>query len=129
MTLSFKKLNDYTEKVTGKGYNAQDISIDDLLSVASYLGMLKFRRTYDFNTDLMHLSSEISEVFEEWRDGRTFNEFYYKKDKHGREKPEGIPIELADVIIKALGIAEKYDIDLTTAIQIKLSYIAGKDDK
>ena len=46
--------------------------------------------------DLCH--SELSEALEEYRNGRELNEIYYSNGN----KPEGIPIKLADVIIRIL---------------------------
>lgn len=64
--------------------------------------------------------SELSEALEEYRDGRQSNEIYYKFDDP--KKPEGIPIELADCVIRILDIAQAYGIDLQQAIEIKHEY-------
>ncbi|MBC8590632.1 hypothetical protein [Wansuia hejianensis] len=58
--------------------------------------------------------SELSEALEEYRDGRLPNEIYYNGDK-----PEGIPIELADVIIRILDYCGKEKIDIGKALNIK----------
>ena len=65
---------------------------------------------------LMH--SELSEVIEEYRNGRGLTETYYD-NKH---KPCGIPSELADIIIRALAVCGRYDIDLETALIEKMDY-------
>ena len=37
-------------------------------------------------------------------------------------KPEGVPSELADIVIRALDFADLHDIDLGAAIEGKLAY-------
>lgn len=66
--------------------------------------------------------SELSEALEEHRNGHEPTEIYYTKDKDGNDKPEGIPTELADVIIRVMDICGHYGIDLAKAIIQKHSY-------
>lgn len=66
--------------------------------------------------------SEVSELFEEYRNGHEINEVYYRPDKKGIDKPEGIPVELADIVIRVMHFAEYHNIDLDKAIQIKDKY-------
>lgn len=61
--------------------------------------------------------SELSEALEEWRNKKPYNENYYI-DK----KPEGIPSELADVIIRILDMVAFYNIDIDKAIAEKHEY-------
>lgn len=53
--------------------------------------------------NLIH--SEVAEALEELRDGHGVTEIYFKTEKP--EKPEGFPIELADVAIRAADYAGK----------------------
>lgn len=62
--------------------------------------------------------SELSEVLEEWRDGRGVNEVYL--DEGG--KPCGIPIEYADVLIRIADTCQHYGIDLGAALCAKMAY-------
>jgi len=62
--------------------------------------------------------SELSEALEEHRTGHKTNETYYRSDG----KPEGIPSELADVVIRILDICGYLNIDLEAAIIEKMRF-------
>lgn len=61
------------------------------------------------------IHSELSEALEEYRNERGPTEIYYREDG----KPEGIPVELADAVIRIRDTAESLGIDLEEAISIK----------
>ena len=61
--------------------------------------------------------AELSEALEEYRDKHSVNEIYFNDGK-----PEGIPVEMADVIIRILDWAESCDIDMEEAMRIKHEY-------
>lgn len=67
---------------------------------------------------LMH--SELSEALEEHRNGKTPTEVYYNDNKP--EKPEGIPVELADCIIRIFDFCGLYGIDLEEVLKTKMEY-------
>lgn len=71
---------------------------------------------------LMH--SELSEALEEYRNGHGPQEIYYNEQKPS--KPEGIPIELADCVIRIFDFCGLYDIDLEQALRIKMEYNATR---
>lgn len=70
------------------------------------------------------IHSELSEALEEYRAGRAFNEVYFEKPPEGvgPQKPCGISVELADAIIRIADICEKFDINLTEVIRLKMGY-------
>ena len=67
---------------------------------------------------LMH--SELSEALEEHRNGKLPTEIYYNEAKPG--KPEGIPVELADCVIRIFDFCGLYGIDLEEVIALKMQY-------
>ena len=69
---------------------------------------------------LMH--SEISEALEDYRSGRVYNQIYWESPEAKHPKPCGIPIELADVVIRIADFCGIHDIDLQEAIRIKQAY-------
>ncbi len=66
---------------------------------------------------LMLINTELAEAAEEYRNHHGVNETYYVDGK-----PEGIPIELADVAIRLLDACAYYGINLQEAINIKMAY-------
>lgn len=66
--------------------------------------------------------SELSEALEEHRNGHKSKEVYFNADAKKGLKPEGIPIELADCMIRILDYCGKEKIDIETAINIKHEY-------
>lgn len=64
---------------------------------------------------LMH--SELSEALEELRNGKAPSEVYFKD-----QKPEGVPIELADVVIRIFDFCGLHNINLQAAIVTKMVY-------
>ena len=62
--------------------------------------------------------SEISEVLEEWRDGHALDEIYFGPTG----KPEGIPVEIADLMIRIADVCKHYGIPIVRAIQVKAIY-------
>jgi NTP pyrophosphatase (non-canonical NTP hydrolase) len=65
--------------------------------------------------------SELSESLEEYR---THKPMIYQ-DKAG--KPQGVLIELADVIIRILDFCGKHDLNIEEAIKMKMAYNKLRD--
>ena len=71
---------------------------------------------------LAMIHSEVSEIVDELRKGRSPDETYYGPDR----KPEGVPTELADVVLRCFDFAYVYGIDLEGAILEKHSFNADR---
>lgn len=70
----------------------------------------------DWEELMILVSSEVAEALEEWRNGKLPSESYYVQDKRGFYKPEGVPSELADVVIRILDVAAFYGLALDVRV-------------
>lgn len=77
-----------------------------------------------FSEIIALIHTEVSEAFEEYRNGHKYHEIYYPIGEYDvqSKKPEGIPIELADVVIRILDFVGREKIDLDEAIRVKMAY-------
>lgn len=80
-----------------------------------------------FGDKMMLAVSELAEALEEYRNGHATDEVYYVQDKQGNDKPEGIPIEIADCIIRLFDNCEFYNIDIVHALNLKMTYNEGRE--
>lgn len=64
---------------------------------------------------LMLVTCEVAEAMEEYRHGRHAHSII-------DGKPEGVPIELADIIIRVLDACGKYNIDIDAAVREKVEF-------
>ncbi len=62
----------------------------------------------------MLIITEVEEAHQEYENGKSINETYYLEEKP--QKPEGIPSELADIIIRILDLCGEYNIDIEKSI-------------
>lgn len=77
----------------------------------------------EVGTALMLMVTELAEAMEEHRAGRGLDEIWHQPEGHPKAgKPEGIPVELADVIIRICDLAGHHKIPLNRALREKLAY-------
>lgn len=81
----------------------------------------------NFGEKIALMTAELSEALEEYRDGHGYTEIYRKPENPA--KPEGIPVELADAIIRILDTCAAVGIDIEEAIEIKMAYNKSRSYK
>jgi NTP pyrophosphatase (non-canonical NTP hydrolase) len=104
---------------------SEDLTIKQLITESHETAKAKgwwqeWERNIPEQICLMH--SELSEVLEEYRNGMGETVIYY----NDKGKPEGIPIELADLLIRVADTCGRYGIDLEEALRIKLKFNEGR---
>ena len=96
-----------------------ELTINELVEVAHYFAASKgfWDDEPNLGEKIALIHSELSEALEEVRAGHKPDEVY---EVNG--KPEGLPIELADAVIRIADLCGYYDIDLNEAVDKKIMY-------
>lgn len=68
--------------------------------------------------------SEISEAVELFRVGKDLSDVWFVESKEtpGVQKPEGIPVEIADALIRLLEWCGSNGIDVEAVLRVKMDY-------
>lgn len=94
-------------------------TVYDLQWAALQVAHMKGFTPGDFSETAALIHSEISEAHEEYRSGHDVDDVYMS---HGGEKPEGVPVELADAVIRIMHWFQWRGLDLDAIIRMKLAY-------
>lgn len=76
--------------------------------------------------DMQLIGDEVTEAHEELRSGRAMDEQYLNGGPGKELKPEGIPSEMADVLIRILHVMGRKKVPLGTVVKGKLAYNATR---
>ena len=96
-------------------------AVDESYAVAREKGWWDSPTSVPEKLALIH--SEVSEVLEEFRNNKAMPDVYYGLNG----KPEGIPVELADILIRVFDICGRYRIDIENAYQLKTTYNRSRE--
>lgn len=101
-----------------------------------------FETDRSFGEDMILLVTEVAEAVEEFRDGHMETRYEHEGsvgkfvsakpvllDRQGNTvlgKPVGMPSELADILIRLLDTADRYDVSLYNEFERKMAYNATR---
>lgn len=110
-------------RLSGRERTVFKVTIEELLreshKTATNKGWWETGRSFPETIALAH--SELSEALEAYRDNLSFHEIYYEATDNG-PKPEGIAVELADLLIRVADTCAYYGIPIEKALLEKMAY-------
>lgn len=105
---------------SGYLFNTLDDWADLVYRTSRDKGWYEDGRTVGDVIALMH--SELSEALEEYRSGHNVKEVYFAVDADGRQKPEGVAVELIDCVIRILDTLAHYGVSAQHIMALKAEY-------
>ena len=75
-----------------------------------------------FPEEIAHIMAELAEVFEAWR---VYKDYDIHWDEKG--KPQGVPIEFADVLLGMFYNVGLHGIDIASALKVKHNFNMHRD--
>lgn len=106
-----------------------DRRVDAPITVDEFLRMRREYVVKAIATKLALIHSEASEALEEARRGRFTvwtDSSIERVNETGIPKPEGLPIEIADIVIRCMELASNMGFDLEEMIETKMAYNRGR---
>lgn len=99
-------------------------AMNDLAADVHFMALAKgwYEQPVAFPEKVALIHTELSEALEQFRAGYALDEMYYAVDSCGTPKPEGVPIELADTVLRILDLCSWAGIDIGSAIARKMEY-------
>ena len=84
------------------------------------------KKKRDIGAIFLNFVAEVAEGWEIYCHNGPIEKIWYDEKSNPPGKPEGIPTELADVVIRILDFCAAYDVDLASAIAEKIKYNEGR---
>lgn len=100
------------------------LSVEDIMQAANKTANDRgwYNRPRSFPEVIALIHAEASEALEAYRDGMPVDDLIWTPSG-----PQGVPVELADVVIRTLDYCEHEAIDIVTALRSKLCFNQTRD--